>query len=303
MAILRIGQAAIKVMDLEAAHQYYTNVMGLLETAREGKRIYYKAWDEFDHHSFMIEEAETAGVNYIAFKVRFPDDLAAIEKKSEAFGVKVKRLSQGERLAQGETLRIELPSGHQGEFYATMERVGDMVGNLNPEPWPDGLKGIAPHRFDHCLLTCEDIETTTRYFTEVLDFHQSERLIANDGKSMLASFLHVTNKAHDIAFIKGPNGKLHHVGFYIDSWEQVLKAADILARNDVRVELTPSRHGLTRGLTTYFFDPSGNRNETYCGGTFPYYDSEVVTWTEEQAAKGIFYHSREMITSFNTALT
>jgi catechol 2,3-dioxygenase len=142
----------------------------------------------------------------------------------------------------------------------------------------------------------------TRFFVEGLDFHQSERLINKEG-GLLASFLHITNKAHDIAFIKGPNGKLHHVGFYVESWHDVLRAADLQSRYRVRTELTPSRHGLTRGLTTYFFDPSGNRNETYAGGTFPYHDNDVVTWTEDEAARAIFFHGREMIPSFGQALT
>ena len=83
----------------------------------------------------------------------------------------------------------------------------------------------------------------------------------------------------------------------------MLKAADLQSRHGVRTELTPSRHGLTRGLTTYFFDPSGNRNEAYSGGTFPYYDDEVVTWTEDQAGKAIFFHGREMIETFGEVFT
>ena len=33
---------------------------------------------------------------------------------------------------------------------------------------------------------------------------------------------------HDVAFIKGPDAKLHHVGFYLDNWYEILKASDIL---------------------------------------------------------------------------
>jgi len=40
-------------------------------------------------------------------------------------------------------------------------------------------------------------------------------------------------------------------------------AADIIAKNKVPVEYGPGRHGITRGLTIYFFDPSGNRNEVF----------------------------------------
>ncbi len=56
---------------------------------------------------------------------------------------------------------------------------------------------------------------------------------------------------------------LHHVAFFLDDWSDVLRTADILAKRHVRVDVTPQHHGITRGSTTYFFDPSGNRNETF----------------------------------------
>ena len=30
--------------------------------------------------------------------------------------------------------------------------VGDGLGRLNPNPWPEGLKGMQVYRFDHVLL-------------------------------------------------------------------------------------------------------------------------------------------------------
>ena len=35
----------------------------------------------------------------------------------------------------------------------------------------------------------------------------------------------------------------------------------------MRIDLGPGRHGITRGTTIYFFDPSGNRLETFGGYT------------------------------------
>ena len=37
-----------------------------------------------------------------------------------------------------------------------------------------------------------------------------------------------TNKAHDFAFIKGPDAKLHHAAFDVDSLHDVFKAADLI---------------------------------------------------------------------------
>lgn len=303
MGVLRNAKVAVRVLDLEEALVHYRDYVGLYEVAREPGRVYLKAWDEYDHHSVILEEADRAGMDHVGFKVRFENDLDEVEKRCRDFGLSTKRVAAGARIGEGETLCTTLPSGHKIEFFHQMERTGIKVGSTNPQPWPDDLHGMGATRYDHVLLTCDDVEEATRFFVEVLDFHQSERMLAPDTGEMLASFLHVTNKAHDIAFIKGPDSKLHHLAFALSSWDDVLRAADIQARYDISTELTPSRHGLTRGLTTYFFDPSGNRNETYCGGTFPYYDDEVVTWTADQAPKAIFYHGREMIQSFGEAVT
>ena len=36
--------------------------------------------------------------------------------------------------------------------------------------------------------------------------------------------------------------------------------------NGIDIDIGPTRHGITRGHTIYFFDPVGNRNEVFTGG-------------------------------------
>ena len=111
-------------------------------------------------------------------------------------------------------------------------------------------------------------------------------------------------KAHDIAFIKHPEkNKFHHASFYLETWEDVLRAADLISMTDTSLDIGPTRHGLTHGKTIYFFDPSGNRSEVFCGGDYHYPDHEPVTWTTESLGKAIFYHDRQLNERFLTALT
>ncbi|MFB5189785.1 catechol 2,3-dioxygenase [Alicyclobacillus fastidiosus] len=302
---MRIGRAELRVMDLEASVNYYTNVIGLDVVGRSEGKVYLKAWDEFDHHSLILTEADAPGLEHFAFKVATEEDLSRFEKKVEQFGCTLKRVSRGTRLGEGEAIRFELPTGHSMELYHQIESPGTRVGVINPHPWPEGLKGIAPHRLDHVLLMGEDVGTVTRFFTEALGLHQSEKVMTVDGEEMIGSFMFAENgKPHDVAFIKGPDNKMHHAAFFVDNWYDVLKAADILARNDVTVEITPTRHAMTRGETVYFFDPSGNRNEAFAGGYTTYADFPTITWTEDKIMHGIFYHRRALIEeSYMKALT
>lgn len=301
--ILRIGRVELRVLDMEESVDYYTNVIGLEEMGRKDGRVYLKAWDEYDHHSLLLQKSDTAGLDHLAFKVKDIHALERLEKKVEEFGCTLSRVSEGTRLAEGEAVRFTSPSGHFIELYAEIEQPGTATGTFNPDPWPEDSKGIAPHRLDHALLTADDVGLVTRFFEEVLGFYKTEKVITVDGEEVIGTWLSVTNTPHDIAFIKGPDGKLHHTGFFVDNWYDVLKAADILSRNKVEMEITPTRHGITRGQTIYFFDPSGNRNEAYASGYICYEDFPTITWTEDEIATGIFYHRREMVESFTTALT
>ena len=73
--------------------------------------------------------------------------------------------------------------------------------------------------------------------------------------------------------------------------------------DDVSVGFGPDVHGLSRGDTIYFFDPSGNRNEVFAGGYETYPDFPTITWTADQLGKGIFYIDRELNDRFTTVLT
>ena len=157
-------------------------------------------------------------------------------------------------------------------------------------------------RFDHVLLYGPDIDGVTTFFTDVLDFALAEKVEMPDGT--LAVWLTCSNKAHDIAFVKHAEpGKFHHAAFFLESWHDVGHAADIIARYNVSLDIGPTRHGITRGQTIYFFDPSGNRNEVFAGGYTHYPDHPTRVWTAEELGKGIFYYQKELNDRFLGVVT
>ena len=118
----------------------------------------------------------------------------------------------------------------------------------------------------------------------MLDFSLTEAAETPDGTA--AAFLSCSNKAHDVAFIgRAEPGKFHHVAFLLDSWHEVGQAADTIARYDIPLDIGPTRHGITRGQTIYFFDPSGNRNEVFSGGFIYYPDNPKRVWSIDKIGK------------------
>ena len=56
--IMRMGRLELRVLDLEESIDYYKNVIGLHVTGIENGRAYLKAWDEYDHHSIILQESD-----------------------------------------------------------------------------------------------------------------------------------------------------------------------------------------------------------------------------------------------------
>ena len=287
--VLRPGHIQLRMLDLEAGVRFYRDVLGLDETGRDDQgRVYLKAWHERDHSSIILREADEAGSDFVGFKVSDEDSLSQLESDLNDYGVSTERLPAGDLMETGERVRFEIPSGHQFELFATKTMVGSPLGYENPKSWCHSSdRGIAPTRLDHCLLYGPNIPEVTKLFTDVLGFHLTEYVTLPDSEEMGATWLSCSNKAHDIAFVTHPEpNRFHHASFLLESWEQVLRASDIMAVHDVPVDMGPTRHGITQGATIYAYDPSGNRFETFAGGTQNYPDWQPIHWTWEGLGEG-----------------
>ena len=298
--VLRPGHMQLKVLDLDEAVEFYSNVVGLVQTGRDATRAYFKGWDERDHHSLILRDAGEAGMDFYGFKVADDATLATLEADLKNYGVTTERVPAGDLLETGERVRFQIPSGHLIELYSQKTDVGNGMGYINPPPWNEAAeRGIAPIRMDHAFLYGPDIENVQALFVDVLGFYLVEHILLEDGKTDLAIWLSCSTKAHDIALVRNEEpGKLHHTAFLLDSWEKVLRAADLMSMNRVTIDMGPTRHGVTRGTTIYAFDNSGNRFETFCGGYQSYPDWEPLTWTWDEVGPAVFYHDRKLNPAF-----
>lgn len=311
MGIMRIGHLSMRVMDVDAAVKHYVKVVGMKVTHQDVEgNVYLKCWDEWDKYSLMLSNSDRAGMNYVAYKVEKNEDLDRLEKRINEFGISTEMLAPGVTPLCGRSLKFTIPSGHEMRLYAQKEIAGKDVGVNNPDPWPDDITGAGVHWLDHCQLVCElnpekginKVQENVKFFMEVLEFHMSEQaLVGPNADIQVVAFLFRSSKPHDIAFSGGATGGFHHMAFFLNSWHDILKSADVMGKSRTRVEIQPTRHGITRGETMYFFDPSGNRNETFAGlGYLAQPDMPVITWTEESLGRGVFFHTGEVQESFSS---
>ncbi|MGE0482564.1 MAG: catechol 2,3-dioxygenase [Gammaproteobacteria bacterium] len=305
--ILRLGEVAIRVMDLGAAREHYGTRLGLHEMPVDGdERAYFKAWDEHDHHSVVLREADNPGLDHVAFKVYDDATLDEFERRLGAFGMNVEHIAAGVHAASGRRLQFTLPSGHVMQLYAEKTRVGNTLGTRNPGVVPDEgvIRGMRINRLDHALLGGPNLADTLRLFTEVFDFDLSEKLVDAASEAPLAIFLTCSTKPHDIAFVLQPvPGRFHHLSFLLESTQDLFRAADLIGKHRIPVDVGPTRHGVTRGATIYFFDPSGNRNEVFCEGYVHYPDTPTLVWDTSAMGEAQFSQDNTPRESFLTVLT
>ena len=263
-------------------------------------KVYLKGWDEHQHHSLILADAPTYGLNSLGFKVMQLSELERLSERVEDAGIAVTRHEPGDTdIASGHVARFTGPSGHVIELECGQGQVGNGLPLINPPPRPDNLIGMHPPRVDHIFLLCEDVDDVTRFFQDVLEFRLTEQIVADDGHQ-LATFLERSHTPHDIAFLTGPNGGFHHIAYWVDEWSDLKNAADTCAHHGVTIDAGPTRHGATRGCGLYFFDPAGNRNEVFTGGYWFDPDDEPTTWTEAEMGRAIFTYKGQVDQKFMT---
>lgn len=305
--IMRVGEVAIRVFDLAESRQHYDKRMGLIETYQgDDDKVYYKCPDEHDLYSLVLRKADQPGIDYVAFKTARDSDLDDFAERLRAFDIEVEHVPANTYPASGRRIKFNLPSGHEIHVYAEKEQNGNGMPLRNPGTIPDEgyIRGFRTVRLDHCLLGGTDIDANAKIMMEVFGFTMSEKLVAHENEMSLALFLTTSNKPHDIAFVLQPEGnKFHHVSFLLDSVNDLYHAADLIGKYNIAVDVAPNRHGVTRGATIYFFDPSGNRNEVFTGGYVHYPDTPTLVWDTTELGKATFSQDNTVRPSFLEVLT
>lgn len=97
--------------------------------------------------------------------------------------------------------------------------------------------------------------------------------------------------------------KFHHISFLLESTHDVIQAADMIGKYRIPVDVGQNRHGITRGATIYFFDPSGNRHEVFSGGYVHYPDTPTLVWDTTEVGAATFSHDNTPRESFLNVLT
>ncbi|HWL13660.1 MAG TPA: VOC family protein [Ureibacillus sp.] len=291
--IAKLGHVALVTEDLEKSLWFFKEVIGLEETREVNGTHYLRAWGDFEHHSLSITAGETSYIDHIGWKAKRREDVATFATLLQDAGTDVRWIEDGEEVAQGAAIRFELPSGHRFEIYYDMEKPVAEAGRksvLKNQVYKSWAKGISPRRIDHVnLQTSMDNKLIVNYLNEALGFKLREYFLNPDSKQV-ASWMSVTNLVHDVAVMttdrsKAPN-EMHHIAYWLDNSQDLLRAADILCENEVGF-VGPGKHGISQAMFIYVKDPgSGLRVEVFTNSYLIFEpDWEPVEWSYEEYLK------------------
>ncbi|HUD94058.1 VOC family protein, partial [Sphingobium sp.] len=141
--VLRPGYVQLRVLDLDEAIQHYRDRIGLNLVSVEGGRAFFQAFDEFDRHSIILREANSAGLDRMAFKVARDADLDHFAERLLDIGVHVDVIAAGEDPGVGRKIRFNTPTSHVFDLYAEMELSGSGPAVRKPDVWiaePRGMR-------------------------------------------------------------------------------------------------------------------------------------------------------------------
>lgn len=264
--VVQFAHIELLTPDLDGSLAFFTGILGLQETTRQGRSVYLRGYEESYHHSVKLTEAAHAGLGHVAFRCRSPQALesraAAIEATGQGRG-----WTDGD-LGHGRAYQFETPAGHRWEIFFDVdyyEARGEQRSALKNRPSRRPTSGIAVRRIDHFNITAPETGAVRDFLCTALGFMEREKIVVDDNPAVtIASWLSVTNLSHDLAIVPeapGRPGRFHHLCLHAGTNEALYDAADICREHGIRIEHGPGRHGI--GKTTFFYviEPGGNRIE------------------------------------------
>jgi catechol 2,3-dioxygenase len=274
--------------------RFFVDVLGLEENGRDGQSIYLRCWGDFFHHSLQLTEAPEPGLGHIGWRAAGPEQLEqAVERLTQRQAGE--GWSEGQ-IGQGAAFRYRGPGGHLQEIFWEVERYSPSPASASAfpaRPQRAAARGVGPRQLDHITVMTADPFGDSEWYRDALGYRFTEYTVLDDHPDLVVFSMVTTNeKSHDLGLVADMAtvpGRLHHLAFWVDAVEDVLRAADLLMEAGTQIEFGPGRHGMGEQTYLYFREPGGLRLEINSGGYRIYQpDWEPVKWLPSQGSNTMY---------------
>ena len=270
--------------------RYFHDVLGMEVSGERDDSLYLRGFGDYERASLKLTSARRPGIGHVAYRTHSLEALGRRVAALEAAGVAGDWVDGD--VGHGRAYAFLDPDGHRLELFYESERYiapPDLRPALKNQPQRYPGRGVGIRHLDHVnFLALEPAEN--RIFAERnLGLRLTEQIVLDDGTEA-GVWLASNQKSYDLTYTRdatGTRGRLHHVAFFVDQREDVLRAADIFLEHGIVMESGPHKHAIQQTFFLYTWEPGGNRIEVCSGGYLIYApDHEAVVWSQAERAKG-----------------
>ncbi|MGO1543468.1 MAG: VOC family protein [Gulosibacter sp.] len=276
----------IYALDLEESVRYYEEQVGLRVIDRDDDKVYLRAWGDHYRYSLVLTKGDHPGLVSMAWRTTSDAALDEAVERIEATGIKGEWLEPAAHL--GRSYRFTGPYGHTMQLFWETKRfkaTDEYASEYPDRPEKRVGHGLAPRHLDHVTIAASDVEGFANWYSETLGFRRMG-FAGFEVKGEPVTFFGVltTNeKSHDLGILLDGSdtpGRIHHYAWWVESRDELTRAADLLIENGTPIEYGPGMHGVGEQVFLYFREPSGLRIEVNTGG----YRNYVPDWEPERWA-------------------
>jgi catechol 2,3-dioxygenase len=287
--VAHIGHAELLTPTPDESLRFFVDVLGMEEVARDDASVYLRGSADYERYCLKLTESERAGLDHLALRT---SSQAALERRVES----LQRLGLGLGWTEGDVghgpaFRFADPDGHLFEVYYETERYEppeELRAPLKNQIQRHLGRGIGVRRLEHVNFLAQDVRACRRFMEEHLGYRVRESILHGDDDEF-GAWLSVSIQGHELIYVKevtAARSRLHHLAFWVETREEVLRAADLFQDNGVFIEAGPAKHTPVHGFFLYVWEPGGNRIEV-CNGGNVFFDPDAIpiVWTQAEYAE------------------
>jgi catechol 2,3-dioxygenase len=229
----------------------------------------------------QLTEGPAPAVAHTGWRTEGPEELKACVSRLEARGAGIGW--QKPAVGHGAAYRFRSPGGHVHEVFWESDRYiapATLAPTVPNRPQRYITRGAGARRIDHVTFNTDDPLRDAKWFQDVLGFRLMEYAKLDHADVVVTAFVSSTPMSHDLGLVldavdrtgklSGVKGRANHVAFWVDTREDVLRAADLYRDAELEVEYGPGKHGVGENLFLYVCEPGGLRIELFSGGYMLY---------------------------------
>jgi catechol 2,3-dioxygenase len=263
--ISQMSHVEVLADDVERSAEFYTGILGFEESGRDGRSVYLRGWGEHFYGTVKLTEGAGPGLHHFGWRTEGPEELDVVVARIEKLGV-------GEGWVEGDAghgpaYRFRGPSGHLAEvhwdvtWYETPAERRSALLDRAQRFYP---RGAAARQIDHVTLGVTDVAAERDFYVETLNFKYREGIFGPAPENVpILAMVACLPVSHNLGLMLDGEPNVKHLAVWLDSREDILRAADVVRESGLKIEEGPASHTLGQNLYMYVIDPSGFRVELY----------------------------------------